>query len=105
MDELMNENVYFGYELNKEQLVINFNNRINACIDEELSEEINKELEELKDLIISKVIIPSKPINVMTIACMFFASLPEELQKEHVFMDGILDDELENDLDKDLNNE
>ena len=101
----MNENVYFGYELNKEQLVINFNNRIDACINEKLNEEINEELEELKDLIISKIIIPSKPINVMTIACMFFASLPEELQKEHIFMDGIIDDELENYLYENLNNE
>lgn len=94
MDELMNENVYFGYELNKEQLINDFNNRIGACIDEELSEEINEKLEELKDLIIDKIITPSKPINVMTIACMFFASLPKELQKEHILMDGVLDDEL-----------
>lgn len=105
MDELMNENVYFGYELNKEQLVIDFNNRIDACIEEELTEEINEELEELKDLIIDKIIFPSKPINVMTIACMFFASLPKELQKEHILMDGILDDELKDDLDEDLNDE
>lgn len=102
MDELMNENVYFGHKLNKEELINNFNNRIGAFIDEELTEEINKELEELKDLIIDKIITPSKPINVMTIACMFFASLGEELQKEHILMDGILDDELKDDLNENL---
>ena len=48
MDETMNENVYFGYELNKEQMINDFNNRIGACIDEELTEEINEELEELE---------------------------------------------------------
>lgn len=105
MDETMNENVYFGYELNKEQMINNFNNRIGACIDEELTEEINEELEELKDLIIDKIITPSKPINVMTVACMFFASLPEELQKEHIFMDDILDDELKDDFDENLDDE
>ena len=105
MNELMNENVYFGYELNKEELINDFNNRIGACIDEELSEEINEELEELKNLIIDKIITPSKPINVMTIACMFFASLPEELQKEHILMDGILDDELKDDIDENLDEE
>lgn len=97
---MMNENVYFGYKIDKKQLIDNFNNRIDACIDEELSEEINKELETLKDLIIDKIIIPSKPINIMTIACMLFASLPEELQKEHIFMDGILDDELKDNLNE-----
>ena len=105
MDKSMNENVYFGYELNKEQLIDDFDNRISACIDEELTEEINEELETLKDLIINKIIIPSKPINVMTIACMLFSSLPEELQKEHIFMDGILDDELKDDLNENLNEE
>ena len=38
MDELMNENVYFGYELNKKEMINDFNNRISACIDEELTE-------------------------------------------------------------------
>lgn len=105
MDELMNENVYFGYELDKKELINDFNNRIGACIDEELTEEINEELEKLKDLIIDEIIIPSKPINVMTIACMFFASLPKELQKEHILMDGVLDDELEDNLDENLDEE
>ena len=41
----------------------------------------------------------------MTIACMFFASLPEELQKEHIFMDDILDYELEDNLDENLDEE
>lgn len=98
MDELMNENVYFGYEINKEELINNFNNRICACFDEELSEEINEELETIKDIIIDKIITPSKPINIMTVACMFFASLPEELQKEHIAMDGIMDDDLDDDF-------
>lgn len=105
MDELMNENVYFGYELNKKEMINDFNNRISACIDEELTEEINEELEKLKNLIIDEIITPSKPINVMTIACMFFASLPEELQKEHIFMDDILDYELEDNLDENLDEE
>ena len=102
MDEMMNENVYFGYKINKKQLINNFNNRIGACIDEELSEEINEELETIKDIIIDKIITPSKPINIMTVACMFFASLPEELQKEHIAMDGIMDDDLDDDLDDDF---
>lgn len=93
MDETMNENVYFGHKINKKELIENFNNRIDACIDEELTEEINEELETIKDIIINKIITPSKPINVMTVACMFFASLPEELQKEHIAMDGIIDDD------------
>ena len=62
MDEMMNENVYFGYKINKEQLINNFNNRIDACIDEELTEEINEELETIKNIIIDKIIIPSKPM-------------------------------------------
>lgn len=95
MDEIMNENVYFGYKINKEELINNFNNRIGACIDEELTEEINEELETIKDIIIDKIITPSKPINIMTVACMFFASLPEKLQKEHIAMDGIMDDDLD----------
>ena len=102
MDEMMNENVYFGYKINKKQLINNFNNRIGACIDEELSKEINEELETIKDIIIDKIITPSKPINIMTVACMFFASLPEELQKEHIAMDGIMDDDLDDDLDDDF---
>ena len=93
MDETMNENVYFGHKINKKELIENFNNRIDACIDEELTKEINEELETIKDIIINKIITPSKPINVMTVACMFFASLPEELQKEHITMDGIVDDD------------
>ena len=93
MDETMNENVYFGHKINKKELIENFNNRIDACIDEELTKEINEELETIKDIIINKIITPSKPINVMTVACMFFASLPEELQKEHIAMDGIVDDD------------
>lgn len=105
MDDLMNENVYFGHELNKKQLIDDFNNRVSACIDEELTEEINEELEKLKDLIIDEIIIPSKPINVMTIACMLFASLPEELQKEHIAMDGIIDDDLDDDLNNDFDEE
>ena len=102
MDEMMNENVYFGYKINKEQLINNFNNRIDACIDEELTEEINEELETIKNIIIDKIIIPSKPINIMTLACMFFASLPEELQKEHIAMDGIMDNDVDDDLDDDF---
>lgn len=94
MDEIMNENVYFGYKINKKELIDNFNNRIGACIDEKLTEEINEELETIKDIIIDKIITPSKPINIMTVACMFFASLPEELQREHIAMDGIMDDDL-----------
>lgn len=105
MDELMNENVYFGYELNKKEMINDFNNRISACIDEELTEEINEELEKLKDLIIDEIIIPSKPINVMTIACMLFASLPEELQKEHIAMDGIIDDDSDDDLNDNFDEE
>ncbi len=102
MDETMNENVYFGHKINKRELIENFNNRIGACIDEELTEEINEELETIKDIIIDEIITPSKPINIMTVACMFFASLPEELQREHIAMDGIIDD---NDLDNNLDEE
>lgn len=102
MDETMNENVYFGHKINKRELIEIFNNRIGACIDEELTEEINEELETIKDIIIDEIITPSKPINIMTVACMFFASLPEELQREHIAMDGIIDD---NDLDNDLDEE
>lgn len=98
----MNENVYFGHKINKRELIENFNNRIGACIDEELTEEINEELETIKDIIIDEIITPSKPINIMTVACMFFASLPEELQREHIAMDGIIDD---NDLDNNLDEE
>lgn len=105
MDEIMNENVYFGYKINKEQLIDNFNNRIDGCIDEELTEEINEELEIIKDIIINKIIIPSKPINIMAVACMFFASLPEDLQKEHIAMDGIIDDYLDDNLDNNLDEE
>ena len=105
MDEIMNENVYFGYKINKEELINNFNNRIGAYIDEELTEEINEELETIKDIIIDKIITSSKPINIMTIACMLFASLPEELQREHIAMDGVMDDYLDYDSDNNFNEE